>query len=92
LDGIAIVNSTGVENGAVRSTSEGFYISISNSSFISNTGINGEADLNVIKFSSFEVSSTTFTLFSSSTNLTGLSISIEQDMTGTIYFDNVIVK
>ena len=75
---IIIQNSFAYSKGLVYFSSGSQYVTITNSTFSSNTGIGGEADLYVNQFGSLEISSSLFTSFSflNSKNTTGQSITI----------------
>ena len=78
MSAITIQNSFAYSKGLVYFSSGSQYVTITSSTFSSNTGIGGEADLYVNQFGSLEISSSLFTLFSftNTKNTTGQSITI----------------
>ena len=76
LDLITIQNSISYENGAISFAAGSQNVTITNSKFISNIGVNWEADIKIIKAGSLQISNTTFKLFSSSNINSGQSITI----------------
>ena len=76
LSSITIQDSMSYENGAISFAAGSQNVTITNSNFISNIGINWEADIRVVTTGSLQISNTTFKLFSSSNANSGQSMTI----------------
>ena len=75
LSTLTLTSSYSYKSGLVYLASGLQFVSITGSTFTSNTGVTGEADLYVVTSGSLTVSSTTFSLFASSSSGRGSSIS-----------------
>ena len=76
LDSITIENSLSYESGAISFAAGSQNVTITNSNFISNIGVNCEADIKIVTAGSLQISNTVFKLFSSSNTNSGQSITI----------------
>ena len=76
LDLITIQNSISYENGAISFAAGNQFVTITNSNFLSNIGVNWEADIKIVTAGSLQISNTVFKLFSSSNTNSGQSITI----------------
>ena len=90
-------NSFSKSNGLIYSSDNSHDITINNCTFSGNTGIDGEADIYYTSSSSFEISDTIFTLFTSEAKASeenGQSITILQSspFSITIPFTNITVQ
>ena len=95
LNNIFLNNSFSYTYGIVWLESGTQNVKIQNSYFDSNTGVNGEADLRVIKTGSLSISSTLFTLFGSSysaTNGQSITLTMSTPFAFSILFNNVSIQ
>ena len=76
LDLITIQNSMSYENGPISFAAGSQFVTITNSNFLSNIGVNWEADIKIVTAGSLQISNTVFKLFSSSNANSGQSITI----------------
>ena len=80
LSTLTLTSSYSYKSGLVYLASGLQFVSITGSTFTSNTGVTGEADLFVVSSGSLTVTSTTFTLFASSSTARGASISFTMSL------------
>ena len=76
LNQITVKNGNSFQYGMLTVETGLYNVAISNSNFESNSGYNGEADMRVLQASSFTVTSTTFSLFSSTNSAQGSSTTV----------------
>ena len=96
LNNNTIQNSYSLTSGMIYSPDNGHSIQITSSTFSSNTGVNGEADLYFMLATSISVTDTKFEKFSSSVSSGSLgqsiSIAMARPYAITVQFTNVTVK
>ena len=93
LNRVTVKDSFSYTSGMFHAKSGSFTVEINESTFQSNTGIKGEADLRVEILGSLEVTSTTFSLFKSLDSTNGLSITfVVPKLTFDVTFTSVTVK
>ena len=80
LDSITIQNSVSYENGAISFAAGSQFVTITNSKFLSNIGVNWEADIKIKTTGSLQISNTSFKYFSSSNESSGQSITIAMEI------------
>ena len=94
MNSIIIQNSISYESGAITFDSGKQFVTISKSNFISNLGINCEADIRLITTGSLIISDSTFKLFSSTNLNSGQSITLEMNtpFAFIVKVTNIIIK
>mmetsp|Transcript_42050 Transcript_42050/g.48767 ORF Transcript_42050/g.48767 Transcript_42050/m.48767 type:complete len:250 (-) Transcript_42050:2913-3662(-) len=95
LSTITVQNCYSYTNGVVAFVSGGQNVTITGSTFSSNTGVNGEADMKIASVGSLTVSNTTFTLFTSSggsSDGSSVTFGMSTPFAFTVQFTSVIVK
>ena len=94
MNSIIIQNSISYESGAITFDSGKQFVTISKSNFISNLGINCEADIRLITTGSLIIRDSTFKLFSSTNLNSGQSITLEMNtpFAFIVKVTNIIIK